>query len=65
LSKQNILKGFRATRVWPLNPRAMDDRTRPSILYTTKENNNNLDEDIGNLDDVRNDNPQWEEDATT
>jgi hypothetical protein len=43
----------------------MDDRTGPSILYTTKNNNNNLDEDIGNLDDVRNDNPQWEEDAIT
>jgi hypothetical protein len=57
LSKQNILKGFKATRVWPLNPRAMDDKTRPSSLYTTKANNNHLHEDIGNLDDVGNDSP--------
>jgi len=32
LSKQNILSEFRATWVWPLNLRAMDDKTSP-IVY--------------------------------
>jgi hypothetical protein len=59
LSKQNILSGFKAIGVWPLNPRTMDDKTRPSSLYTTREDNCHIDENIGNLDDARNDNPQW------
>jgi hypothetical protein len=47
-----MLNGFRVIGVWPLNPRAMDDKTKPSSLYTTKENKNHVDEDIGNLDDA-------------
>jgi hypothetical protein len=43
LSKQNIKVGFKTTRIWPLNPRAMDNRNRPDKLYTTK-----LDMDISN-----------------
>jgi hypothetical protein len=63
LSKQNILSGFRATRIWPLNPRAMDDKTRFSNLYIIKKGNNHLNKDIGNIDDVGNDNPQWGKDV--
>jgi hypothetical protein len=28
LTKKNIKSGFKATRTWPLNPKAMDDKTR-------------------------------------
>jgi len=41
----------------------MDDKTKPNSLYITRKDNNNLDENIGNLDDARNDNPQWGKDA--
>ncbi len=41
----------------------MDDKTKPNSLYITRKDNNNLDENIGNLDDVRNDNPQWGKDV--
>jgi hypothetical protein len=35
LSKQNIKVGFKTIRIWPLNPRAMNDQSRPSELYIT------------------------------
>jgi hypothetical protein len=57
LSKQNILSGFRAIRVWPLNPRAMDDNISPNSLYIARDDNNHTNEDIGNLDDIGNGNP--------
>jgi len=41
----------------------MDDKTKPNSLYITRKDNNNLDENIGNLDDARNDNPQWGKDV--
>jgi hypothetical protein len=37
LSKKNILNAFKAIGVWPLNPKAMDDKTRPSSLYITRK----------------------------
>jgi len=57
------LNGFRATRIWPLNPRAMDDKTRFNSLYTIRKDNNHLNKDIGKLDDAGNDSPQWGEDV--
>jgi len=30
--------GFRVTRIWPLNPRAMDRKTNLSNLYIENEN---------------------------
>jgi hypothetical protein len=39
LSKINIKNGFKVIRIWPFNPKAMDGRTKPSELYTTKDNN--------------------------
>ncbi len=41
----------------------MDDKTLPNSLYITRENNYHTYVDIGNSDDVRNDNPQWGEDV--
>jgi hypothetical protein len=37
LSKKNILSVFKAIGVWPLNPRAMDDNTKPSSLYIARK----------------------------
>jgi hypothetical protein len=33
ITKQNIRFGFRVTRIYPLHPRAMDNKTRPSNIY--------------------------------
>ncbi len=41
----------------------MDDKIRPSSLYTIRKDNYQTYEDIGNADDVWNDNPQWGKDA--
>ncbi len=59
------MSGFRAIGVWSLNPRARDDKTRPSGLYTTREDNCHIGENIGNSNDARNDIPQWGNDVTT
>ncbi len=39
LSKQNIKFGFKVTRIWPINLRAMVDKILPSEIYTTSNNN--------------------------
>jgi hypothetical protein len=45
---KKIMSGFRAIGIWPLNPKAMDHKTRPNhayiieptnILYMMKVNN--------------------------
>jgi len=38
LSKRNINNGFKVMGSYPFNPKAMDDRTKPNELYTTKNN---------------------------
>ncbi len=40
LSQKNIKNGFQVTKLQPLNPKAMDGRTKPSELYTIDHNNN-------------------------
>jgi hypothetical protein len=32
LSKRNMKNGFKVTRIWPFNPKAMDGRTKLSEL---------------------------------
>jgi hypothetical protein len=39
LSKRNINNGFKVIGIWHFNPKAMDGRTKPSELYTIKDNN--------------------------
>jgi hypothetical protein len=29
----NIILGFKSTRLWPLDPKVMDEKTKPSSLY--------------------------------
>jgi len=38
LSKNNIKFNFKVTKVWPFNPKAMDERTKPNDLYTLAPN---------------------------
>ncbi len=33
---KNIMSEFRATRIWPFNPKAMDHKRRPSDVYISK-----------------------------
>jgi hypothetical protein len=32
--RKNIISGFKATRIWPFNPKSMDNKTSPNSLYT-------------------------------
>jgi hypothetical protein len=34
LSRKNIILWFKSIWIWPLNPKAMDERTRLNNLYT-------------------------------
>ncbi len=33
LSQKTIKNGFRAIKIWPFNPQAMDDKTKPNEVY--------------------------------
>ncbi len=35
LTLQNIMFGFRVTRIWPFNLKAMDNRITPLTIHTT------------------------------
>jgi hypothetical protein len=58
LSKQNIKARFKTTGIWPLNPRAMANRSRPNKLSIIE-----LDLDISNDEDGQSkgavDGSQW------
>jgi hypothetical protein len=59
---KNIKNEFKATRIWPLNPKVMDEKTRPSDVYTTKPTPNISNDDIINFDNAPNED-QWGEDG--
>ncbi len=40
LTKKNIKVGFKATCIWPFNPKAMDNKIQPSKIYTATNINN-------------------------
>jgi hypothetical protein len=44
-TRKNIMSGFKSTRIWPLNPRAMEEKTNPSILYTLVNQTREKDDD--------------------
>jgi hypothetical protein len=63
LSKKIIKSKFNIIRIWPFNPKAMDDKIKLSDIYTSTiiihildVNNNNFD---GTIDDTN----QWREDG--
>ncbi len=45
LSKHNIKNMFKATLIWPFNPKVMDDKTRPRNVYTTIPRRSNEEDD--------------------
>jgi hypothetical protein len=57
---KNIKNGFKTIRIWPLNPKVMDDNTKPSDVYTTKPSPNISNDDTNNYDNVV-DEDQWGE----
>ncbi len=62
LSKRNIKNGFQVTRIWPLNPKAMDGGTKPNELYITNHNNGTSNEDnVENFDGTMTDIKGWGE----
>jgi hypothetical protein len=50
-SKHNIKNGFKVIRIWHLNPRAMDNRTKFNEVYTTTTNMKILNENNHNSSD--------------
>ncbi len=64
LTQKNIKSGFKVRGIWPLNPKAMDHKIRPSNVYTTTLANI-LDEDNEGFDDTTNEQKQWGENGVT
>jgi hypothetical protein len=58
LSKKNIKSGFRDTRIWPLNLKAMDHKTRPFKVYTSTPTNISNKDNEG-FDDITNGQEKW------
>ncbi len=56
LTMQNIQSDFKATRIWPTNPMAMDNRIKPSEMYTSTSTNILNENNVENLDETLDDN---------
>ncbi len=39
LTKKNVKMGFRVTKIWPFNLKAMDEKTKSINIYTTMNSN--------------------------
>ncbi len=55
LSKRNIKNGFNATRIWPFNPKAMDETIKPSEFYAATRNNASNEDNEENSNEAIND----------
>ncbi len=53
---QNIQSDFRATRIWPTNLMAMDNRIKPSEVYTLTSTKILYENNVENLDETLDDN---------
>jgi hypothetical protein len=66
MSKRNIKNGFKVIKIWPLNPKDMDGRTKPNELSIAKDNIIPIDEkNVKNSDEGLNDIQGWGEHGTT
>jgi hypothetical protein len=54
---------FGFTRIWPLNPKAMDNKTRPSKVYIELNLNNVRNEEEYTTENEAENNPQWGEES--
>ncbi len=52
---------FRTTSIWPLNLKAMGNKTKPSKVYTTTNVNNVGNEKDYTIEQEVENNPQWGE----
>jgi hypothetical protein len=59
ITEQNIRFGFRVTCIYPLNPRAMDNKIKPSNIYTMVANEHEGEEDESN-EQLQGDEPRIE-----
>jgi len=67
LMKKNIKVGLKATSIWSFNPKAMDNKTRPLEIYTTRNiNNHGCDQEEYTSDEQTdyNKSQQWREKFT-
>jgi hypothetical protein len=64
LTKKNINNKFKVTIIWPFNPKVMDDKSRPSVIYTTEPNPDFSNDDTINFNNAI-DEDQWGEDGFT
>jgi hypothetical protein len=55
---KNIRNEFKGTKILPLNPKAMDEKTKPNDVYTTQHNPNISNDDTTSSDNVV-DEDQW------
>jgi hypothetical protein len=53
---QNIQSDFRATRIWPTNPMAMDNRIKPNEVYILTSINILYENNVENLYEALDDN---------
>jgi len=58
MTMNNINNRFKATRIWPLIPKAMDDKTKPSDAYKAKPRTNISNDDTDDSNNVI-DEDQW------
>lgn len=53
---QNIQSDFRATRIWPTNPMAMDNRIKPNEVYILTSTKILYENNVENLYEALDDN---------
>jgi hypothetical protein len=58
LTKKNIKSGFKVIRIWPLNPKGMDHKIKPSDVYTITLANI-LNENNEGSNDTTNEQERW------
>jgi len=58
-TKKNTRSRFRTTKMWPLNPKVMDNKTRPSKVYIVVNLNNARSEKEYTIENEVKNNPYW------
>jgi hypothetical protein len=62
MTKNTFNSRFKATRIWPLIPKAMDGKTRPNDVYITKPSPNISNDNTNDSNNVI-DEDRWGEDG--
>jgi hypothetical protein len=59
IHKNKISFGLKTTCIWPLNPKAIDNKTRPLEVYIATNLNNGGSEEDYTIENEAKNNPQW------